>query len=249
MKARLVWFVGGCFLAIRLFGAEVKPGDDPSDVRAALGDPTGIMGATERAIWMYENGSVRFEGGVVSEVRLKTAEQIARDEAAAAERREYWQQRKQKLAEQRLAQGQDLLARQSTNPTFLSLPATEQLDYWLRFQKWYPQISVAEQITAARELVKEERELILVQQQQRELEALRERVSAAEARAAAAEREARRAQRVPSTYVAPYYYRPPQSRVIIVNPGSTPKVNPGTPCPKRSGVVVSGNGIVVKRSF
>jgi hypothetical protein len=174
-------------LPLALIAAEVKPGDTPAEVRAALGPPRGQLQMGGRELFYYDRGEVELRSGVVTRVALRSVEEQAaleaRRVAEAVRVREEQEIRRARLS----AEGDALKARKLSDPSFLAAPLGYQVAFWEDFSRRYSDVPSAEQLNMARarlaEQVAEGRARAVQDQRLAELEA---RVAEAEARTAEA---------------------------------------------------------------
>ena len=130
--------------------ARVKTGLDRNTVIRLLGWPMGnIRKGNTEILYFGEMGTVTLRDGVVvssdvvseEDARL-AAEQRVR-EAAAREAAQIADR------ERRIAEGAAEKQRIATDPAFASMPPGKRLEYWRKFAKAYPEVSVDGDIAAA----------------------------------------------------------------------------------------------------
>ena len=169
---------------LMLAAGEVQPGDNFDQVCAILGTPRGQMSVNGRRVLYFERGEVELRAGAVTRVALLSDEVHAAREArraAEAERRRTEQEIRRARTS---AEGEELKARMLADVTFQTAAPGEQLASWENFARRYPEVSVGEQLTAARLRLAGQAEA----RRAREIQG--ERIAELEARLAAAEARA-----------------------------------------------------------
>lgn len=190
---RLLW-LSLVILSVGAAGApagEVRVGDTVDQVKSALGEPTGYIGARTYEMFIYERGKVELEDGRVVSVQL-ISEGEAQARRLEAERRAAEQARLQKeQAEARRVEGEQVKAQTLSDPNFLALPAGEQVAFWEAFRQQYPEVDVEGIYATA---VARYRLVLQQAADQQRLAELQAQVDEAQARARAAEAAAASAQ-------------------------------------------------------
>ncbi len=199
MKPRLPILLLGLPLAV--VAAEVRTGDSLEQVREALGAPRGQLSFGERQRLVYDRGEVELEYGVVTRVKLLSAEAHAGREAQrvaeAARLREEAEVRHARLA----AEGEALKARKLSDSNFIAAPLEYQVAFWEDFARKHPDVPSAEELTLARLRLAEKLEAKRAREaEERRIAELEARVREAEARAARAEDAADQARRYRGYY-------------------------------------------------
>ncbi|MBC2595142.1 hypothetical protein H5P28_12815 [Ruficoccus amylovorans] len=234
--------------------ADITPGDTYADMVSALGEPQGYFELADKTLYLYPAGKVTVVNQVVTAVELKTQSELDREAALKAESARQWEAHKQMKQARQQEKGEKLKNDKLSDPAFLSLSSGEQLAFWKRFQRDFPEIGVTEIVTPlAERFAREQEELARAESQlkaqQQKINSLEQRVQDAEKSAQEAELAAAR-QSAYSNYSAfygteypAYYYPYPQSRVVIVNSDGNTTVIPANPRPyyRRSGVQVNGS--------
>jgi hypothetical protein len=247
-----------CLMAALCFapaapGASVGPGDSYADMIEALGKPQGYFELEDnKTLYLYPAGKVTVVEGIVTVAELKTTDELAREEELKAEAARQWEAHKEMMQTRHQEKGETLKADKLSDPTFLARPSGEQLAFWKRFQRDYPEIEVTEVVTAlAERYSREQAELAKAENQlkaqQQKIDSLEQRVQVAEKTAQQAEQAAQQQQPTYSAFYGTeypaYYYGYPQNRVVIVNSNGSTTVIPSNPRPvyQRSGLQVNGS--------
>lgn len=151
-------------------------GDNMETVLALLGEPHAAILSSAREVWFYEQGKVVLEEGYVVSTDLLSEQEAEarriRHEHAEAEREKQRREAALSLKQAKLA-----------DPFFRSAPAEQQVAYWHRFKREYPDVPVhAEYTLALQEMLREQTVALKAARENRRVEELEERVRAAEAR-------------------------------------------------------------------
>lgn len=150
MKIALCALLPLLSLSATVVCAEIKPGDSPAEVRAALGVPRGQTALAGREILYYDRGQVEIRAGVVTRVSLRSdAEQAdfeARRAAEAIRVRDEQDIRRAKLT----VEGEKLKALKLADASFQNLPLSYQVAFWQDFSRSYPDVASAEVLSEAR---------------------------------------------------------------------------------------------------
>ena len=212
---------------ITVTGAELAIGDSLEAVQAILGNPRGSITSGTYQLLQFERGRVELRDGVVAKrdivsVQEARARQIRRKQLAEARRIADAERRAQRYAE-----GMDARHRASASDDFEQLSGREQMNFWQRFRKRYPNVRVDIEYAAA---VARDRRDVEDRKKERRLAEMERRIEDAEARARDAERQAeervRRSRRTYVTYASPFipvyggstsYCRTPVSRISYVS--------------------------------
>jgi hypothetical protein len=115
----------------------VEVGDAPADVLAELGAPTGRIAAGDRTIWYYDAGEVSFRNDRVNTFQLRSEAALKAEE-----------ERAERAAVRRLAEGRALLARKTASVDFKLASPDEQLRFYRWFAARFPEISVEDAVDA-----------------------------------------------------------------------------------------------------
>ena len=233
-------------------GASVEPGDSYADMVEALGKPQGYFELEDnKTLYLYPAGKVTVLEGVVTVAELKTTDELVREEELKAEAARQWEAHKEMMQTRHLEKGETLKADKLSDPTFLAKPSGEQLAFWKRFQRDYPEIAVNEVVTALAERYTREQEELAkagnqLKAQQQKIDSLEQRVQVAEQTAQQAEQAAQQQPTYSAFYgteYPAYYYPYPQNRVVIVNSDGSTTVIPSNSRPvyQRSGIQVNGS--------
>jgi hypothetical protein len=164
-------YIYGIFLvavfAGRLWAGEIEVGDSREEVIQEVGEPRGTMLSLRMETLFYERGTVTLRDGTVVHVRLKTAEEVVREKARRRQEEAARKVAQEQERERRIEEGKALKAWAMNDPEFKQSSPAERLDYWRKFQKTYPKISVSEEIASAeREKLEMEREKLAVRIQE-----------------------------------------------------------------------------------
>ncbi len=178
---KIIPFVLLLALPLLLPAAEVRPGDNLGEVRAALGVPNGQLRIGDRHLLYYDRGEIELQSGAVTRVALLSDADYAALEVRRGRMREEQEIRRARLS----AEGETLKGRMLADPSFQAAPLAYQVAFWENFSRRYPEVSGTEHLTIARLRLAEQRR-IQVEQEQR-LADLEARVAETEARAAEAE--------------------------------------------------------------
>ncbi|MGE9292522.1 MAG: hypothetical protein ACQKBW_02825 [Puniceicoccales bacterium] len=232
-------------------GADVAPGDSYEDMISALGQPQGYFELDDKTLYLYRAGKVTVVDGTVAVVELKSADELAREEELKAEAARQWEAHNEQKTAKRIETGERIKADKLSDPDFLSQPSGDQLAYWKRFQRDYPEVSVTEVVSPlAERFTREQEELAKAENQlkaqQQKIDTLQQQVAQAEKDALQAELNAQRQSSYSAFYgteYPAYYYPYPQNRVVIVGSDGNATVIPSNPRPvyRRSGVQVNGS--------
>lgn len=205
----VLMLIATCGLCAEMF--DVKVGDDVKKVYEVLGEPDSYMLAGNKAVVTYERGKIELVSNKVTRVDFtsvaKAAELKLKIEKANEERHDYL-----------LQAGTALKQRKLEDARFLSLPLSDQLDFWRSFRRRYPMVDlapvdIADMATKAAEESKQQHD----EELEAELLRAKWKLMEAEERAHKAELEAS-SRYTRSSYGYTSYIWPP--RVII----------PGRPC-------------------
>ncbi|MGJ8651461.1 MAG: hypothetical protein ACSHX4_13975 [Opitutaceae bacterium] len=222
MKALLLCLTLACPALIFAENVEIKVGQTLKETIALLGKPVGTIELREKTLLLYPQGEVALRNDLVVEIDLMSDEAFAADQERLRIEREEWLVQKERDAERRIEEGENLKSSKMKSSAFAALPAKDRVDYWRSFQIRFPEIDVSEEISRALEGYESELAELKSQHRIAELEA---RVALAEKEAATARLEAQKAQQQAeanknSNYYGlryytdpvirkPYYYRPP----------------------------------------
>jgi hypothetical protein len=122
--------------------SDVVAGDSTAEVKAKLGDPTGVLEQGGRMTYLYDRGMVDFVSGRVVRADLVTAKQAA-EAKQARERAEEEQRRQAEIERQRLTTaGQKELASTLSDAQFAKRRPSERLAFWEDFSRRYPYTDV-----------------------------------------------------------------------------------------------------------
>lgn len=188
MKTTTWRVMGGMSLCVWMMGVVASPGgvkvgDSYEAVLARLGQPEGYI-KTDTMSWLYyDRGTVKLEEGRVVEAELVSAERAAERRLREREAWERQRIRQAELQEQRLREGWALKQARRSDPRFLSMPGSDQADFWRDFQTRYPGVPVHEEYAQALERARNEHERALREREQEQRIAdLEERLRRAEDR-------------------------------------------------------------------
>ena len=131
--------------ATAAWAADPQVGDSKDRVLDNLGNPKGRMSIKNMEVLFYDRGSIELLDGKVSMVKLVTAEQLARQQAAQAEQEKRSAEARKKL----IAEGEVEKQRLLDDPAFARKSPAEQAEAWRKFAAKYPGVSVAGEIEAA----------------------------------------------------------------------------------------------------
>jgi hypothetical protein len=204
-------------LAVALSGAApvsvpaVDPGDDRAAVVAELGQPVGAIHLADEELLYFDRGSVRLRGGVVTEVRLVTAEEARRRRAAEAAAASRAAAARKAQSARRKSEGEALLRSWLEDPAFRAAPLPEQAARWEEFARRYPEIEIAAYLSDVTRRMDE----------QRAHEAQERRIAMLEFRAMQAEQAARAAEEHASR-LPPYMMAPGGRTIYYVQPWTVP---------------------------
>ncbi len=243
MKVLLIALVVLMLSACAVFSDVPTVGDSVERARELLGEPDGYIKTGAYELLVYERGRVEVRDGVVSKIKLMSAEEAAVARAEKERERQARLAMELKRREQLRARGERIRDEMLMDPAFLAKPAGDQLAFWTTFLKKYPGVEIdpayrADLIARHTQELKE----AATEQRLREME---NRVAAAEARAARAEQDAADARRRSNSYVsygypvvryrspvvvtpAPYYYGPSRTTTVRKRPPVTSTVGPCT---------------------
>ncbi len=118
---------------------EVEPGDSAARLEELAGKPQGSLQAGNRMVHTFAEGRVVMVDGLVKSVELKDPEaEILRQERLAERERDA-------LArdEARVARGREVKEMKLKDASFRRLPAETRLNYWLQFNRYYPEVEIA----------------------------------------------------------------------------------------------------------
>jgi hypothetical protein len=201
------------FFAVWSFGSissadEIRSGDSLESVIAILGPPPGEVEVGNRTLLYYERGRVELESNRVVDVDLiSQAEADARrlKQQAAAERA---QKEAAARRAQMKAEGEAVLEKKLSDPSFLASPPRYRLEYWEQFMRNYPDVPIqTEYRTAFSEVRAEEAARQAEEDHARQMAAMQRQLQEAEQRAYQAQDRA--------SYNPIYVYQPP---VIVTQP-------------------------------
>ncbi len=156
-------YIHGIFLvavsAGQLWAGEIEVGDSREEVIQEVGQPQGTMLSSRMETLFYERGTVTLRDRKVVHARLKTAEEVVREKARRRKEAVARKVAQEQERERRIEEGKALKAWATNDSEFKQSSPAERLDYWRKFQKTYPKISVGEEIASAeREKLEMERE-------------------------------------------------------------------------------------------
>lgn len=211
----------------------VTVGDSRDAVIAELGQPIGELDLGDRVRLMFTAGDVTLVDGQVSKHAIKTAAQLEREAEVREIITQQWAERRAEEQAASIDKGRawlDYLKLASTAITDQDIQGL--LAHWRTIQKEYPQADIAAEYEATLALAEARAAEIKQRREEQRIAALEQRVANAEQRAAAAEQQAQQTQYVSYSYgnAYPYYYRPPQSVVVIGNGGVCYPPKPVIPC-------------------
>ena len=144
---RLVWracltaWLGVLWTAIPVLAGleEVQPGDSAARLEELAGQPQGTLQAGQRTVHTFARGRVVMEDGRVKSIELKDPEaEIQRQERLIEREREAIAR-----DEARVAKGLEVKELKIKDPAFRRLPAETRLNYWLQFNRYYPEVEIA----------------------------------------------------------------------------------------------------------
>ena len=149
VRARICGIFLAAVFAGQIWAGEIEVGDSREEVIRQVGDPRGAMLSLRMETLFYERGTVTLRDGSVVHVRLKTAEDVVREKARRREEDAARKVAQEEEPERRIEEGNALKAWATKDPEFKQSSPAERLDYWRKFQKTYPKISVSEEIASA----------------------------------------------------------------------------------------------------
>ena len=129
---------------------EVSKGDDADQVLAVLGEPTGVFQKGDFVTYVYERGVVDIIGEQVVFVDLMSDADVLARKAAHREARAERASRQTEQKRKDVETGHRVRAERLSDKSFQEKPASEQLAYWLSFQRRYAGVDVSARIAAAR---------------------------------------------------------------------------------------------------
>ena len=117
---------------------EVQPGDSAVRLEELAGKPQGSLQAGHRTVHTFAKGRVVVEDGVVKSIELKDPEaEIKRQERLIEREREAVAR-----DEARVAKGHEVKELKLKDPSFRRLPAETRLNFWLQFNRYYPEVEI-----------------------------------------------------------------------------------------------------------
>lgn len=125
-------------VAVPAFAADPKPGDSREAVVEELGRPKGSFVYGHNEILTYERGKLHLTDGKVTFVKLKTDDEVARERADAEAAAKLEAERQKLLFEE----GSTERARVLADPEFAKKSPAEKIEFWQRFAKKYPSVSI-----------------------------------------------------------------------------------------------------------
>ncbi len=175
-------------LPLALAAAEVRTGDSLEQVKDMLGSPRGQLQAGDRQRLVYERGEIELEYGVVTGVKLLSAEAHAEREAQRAAEATRVREETEVHRARLQAEGEALKARKLSDPGFTGAPLEYQVAFWEDFTRRFPGVPSAEELALTRLRLAEKLEAQRVREaEERRITELEARVREAEARADALE--------------------------------------------------------------
>jgi len=132
----------------------IARGNTISTVESILGPPKGRMILSDGSLVMiYRNGEVDFRKGRVVYYRLSTDKELQKKALERKKMLEIQRRNAQQAKLKKIKTGESEKAQKIEDKAFAQQDPQVQLDYWLGFQKQYPEISVSEQISALRKIL------------------------------------------------------------------------------------------------
>lgn len=130
---------------------DIEVGDSIQRVILVLGEPKGRLARGNTEIFYYERGTVTLVNNGVRSSRIVSQEEARRQK----EQRLRETQRRKEAAEEaraeRIEKGSAEKKNTNADSKFKQLPTENQLTYWRRFQKMYPEVPVDMEITELEE--------------------------------------------------------------------------------------------------
>ena len=114
-----------------------QPGDDRASVLQQLGKPRGRMHMGDRETLVYDRGLVELSTGVVSKVKLVTAEEVAAREAARAEAARVAEVARR----ERVAAGEKAREELLADAALKTNSPAAQVAAWQQFQREHPDVA------------------------------------------------------------------------------------------------------------
>jgi hypothetical protein len=137
-------------------GDEVAVGDSRDDAIAALGRPTGTAMSGDQEFLFYERGKVTIQEGKVIESTVISESTLARRQAQQAEMETARRRQAEQKASGRISEGKKLKKRVLADEEFAAKPAAEQVQFWRRFNRQYPELAVTAELREAEARAREE---------------------------------------------------------------------------------------------
>jgi hypothetical protein len=162
MPAILGVLAWGLTAAMPAWSAEVELGASREEVIAKLGESAGVVIMRGVEVLYYPRGTVELrDGEVVRSTVLSEAEYRA-EQQRLAEEAEVRRQAAEEAAARRAEEGRAKLAEIKEKDTLAGRSATQQLAFWKRFQRQYPEVDVGAEIRTAESEVKRQAEAAIV---------------------------------------------------------------------------------------
>ena len=166
------------YLAVPLFGSFAyaqSPQETSSsefvgmtlqEVKAELGEPRATLKHDAITVARFDTAKIRFEEGVA-------VEQVAID----PDKRESQAEMMQRVAEEKRQVGQRLHERYQASGEVEQLPPEKQLEFWLAFQRKYPEVDLSGTISDTRDRAQTQRLRQQQARQEEEIAYLKDRLS------------------------------------------------------------------------
>lgn len=139
---------------------EIQLGDTKEQVIAILGKPKGVIKKGSYEYLSFHRGTVKIKDGKVVSRNLESEEDADKKEQerlAIIASREEASQQDAEAKKQKTAEGNSIKKNKIEDQEFAKLSPKERLEFWINFQKSYPNVSVNEEIAAVnKELPQEE---------------------------------------------------------------------------------------------